>query len=79
MAKQTALDERNNVDKSIQLITAAIKATMLASRAASQGRGLKAPIQRKRRAIAALFLAMVGRKPSDEELATMIADTAGII
>jgi hypothetical protein len=79
MAKQTAPDEGNSADKAIQLITTAIKTTMLASRAANQGRGLKTPIQRKRRAIAALFLGVVGRKPTDEELSAMLADTAGIV
>jgi hypothetical protein len=66
-------------DEVIRLIGDVVEATMLASRAFSQGRGLKAPVQKKRRAVAALFRHVAGRKPSDVELEQMGGDTAGVV
>lgn len=52
---------------------------MLASRAFTQGRGLKTPLSLKRRTIATLFRHVVRRKPSDEELTRMLADAGGVV
>ena len=79
MAKTPARTTGVHEEEATQLIAAAIEMTMLASRAFAQGRGLKTPLQRKRRAINALFRGMVGRKPTDEELSAMLADAAGIV
>jgi hypothetical protein len=79
MNKRTPSQDRIEADTATELIGTSIEATMLASRAFSQGRGLKTPIRRKRRAITALFRGVVGRKPTDEELSAMLADAAGIV
>lgn len=70
-------ESADRTDEFVRLIGEMVEATMLASRAFSQGRGLKTPLQLKRRTI--LFRRVVGRKPIDEELGRRSADTGGVV
>lgn len=72
-------DPTDNAAEVIRLIGEVVEATMLASRAFSQGRGMKTPLKLKQRTLAALFRQVVGRKPTDEELSEMGGDTAGVV
>ena len=68
-----------DADEFVRLIGELVEATMLTSRAFSQGRGTKTPHKHKQRTLAALFRHVVGRKPTDEELSRMGGDTAGVV
>ena len=68
-----------DTDELVRLIGEVVEATMLTSRAFSQGRGTKTPLKHKQRTLAAMFRHVVGRKPTDADLSRMGGDTAGVV